>query len=86
MSKISGVVSVFPSRKSSVSLKFKSGEMRFLYILVVEILSLDYEQIDEPKFYSARYNDKCFLCAYGWESCRENRPAGLTVHSNYRMI
>ena len=24
-----------------------------------------------PKFYSAKNNDKCFLCDYGWESCLE---------------
>ena len=62
-----------------MSWKFNCDKMRFLYILFAEILSLDYEQIDEPKFYSARYNDKCFLCAHGWESCRENSSWGLII-------
>ena len=45
--------------------------LKFLCIVYAEI-ALGITEYYGPQFYSARNNDKCFLCDHDWESCREN--------------
>ena len=47
--------------------------MKFLVLEILAIASglVPNSLLAGPKFYSAKNNDKCFLCDYGWESCLE---------------
>ena len=46
--------------------------MKFLAEMLPAVLALVPDSLlSGPKFYSAKNNDKCFLCDYGWESCLE---------------
>ena len=45
--------------------------LTILYFVYLE-MALSTTEYYGPQFYSARNNDKCFLCDHDWESCREN--------------